>query len=87
MFYDVDIKIPNNIEDCVPIDLVSKLASDYAINVDRLGLKLINDYFNTNFIEDVIDKHMSGKENNSQIIGLLLTFELFNRMFIEGEKL
>jgi asparagine synthase (glutamine-hydrolysing) len=44
-------------------------------------------YFNPDFIRKLIDEHMSGKKNNTQLIGLLLTFELFNRMFIDGEKI
>ena len=44
-------------------------------------------YFNSDFIRKLIDEHMSGKKNNAQLIGLLLTFELFNRMFIDGDKL
>ena len=44
-------------------------------------------YFNPDFIRKSIDEHMSGKKNNAQLIALLLTFELFNRMFIDGEKI
>jgi len=44
-------------------------------------------YFNSDYIRELIDDHMSGKKNNAQIIGLLLTFELFNRMFIDGDRL
>ena len=44
-------------------------------------------YFNSDFIRKLIDAHMSGKKNYAQILGLLITFELFNRMFIDGEKL
>lgn len=44
-------------------------------------------YFNSDFIKKVIDDHMKGKTNNAQILGLFLTFELFNRMFIDGDKL
>jgi len=40
-------------------------------------------YFNPVFMKDILDSHMSGKSDNSNIIGLLLTFELFNRMFID----
>lgn len=44
-------------------------------------------YFNMDFIKQIINDHMSGKRNYSQIIGLLLTFELFNQMFIDEGKL
>jgi len=57
----------------------------YDIILSKRALR--RDYFNANFVKGIIDKHMSSKENNSQIIGLLLTFELFNRMFIDGDKL
>lgn len=44
-------------------------------------------YINRNFIKEILNCHMSGKKNYAQTIGLLLTFELFNRFFIDGEKL
>ncbi|AKB76260.1 Asparagine synthetase (glutamine-hydrolyzing) [Methanosarcina lacustris Z-7289] len=44
-------------------------------------------YFNSEFLKKLIDDHMKGKKSHAQIIGLFLTFELFNRMFIDGEKL
>lgn len=44
-------------------------------------------YFNPDFLTKLIDDHMTGKTNHAQILGLFLTFELFNRMFIDGEKL
>lgn len=44
-------------------------------------------YFESDFIRKLIDDHMSGKENYAQTLGLLLTFELFNKMFIDGNKL
>ena len=40
-------------------------------------------YFNPVFIQHILDTHMSGKSNNTNIIGQLLTFELFNKMFID----
>lgn len=51
------------------------------------GRALGRGYFNPDYIRKLIDDHMSGKKNDAQIIGLLLTFELFNRMFIDGDKL
>lgn len=44
------------------------------------------DYFNSESIKKIIDDHMSGNKNNALILGLFLTFELFNRMFIDGEN-
>lgn len=50
-----------------------------------LSEKAVNrGYFNSDFIKKLIDDHMIGKTNNAQILGLFLTFELFNRMFIDG---
>ena len=40
-------------------------------------------YFNPVFIKDILETHMSGKSDNQNIIGQLMTFELFNRMFID----
>ena len=44
-------------------------------------------YFKSDFIRKLVDDHMSGKKNYAQILGLLLTFELFNKMFIDGDNL
>lgn len=41
-------------------------------------------YFKPGFIEKLIEDHMSGKKDYAQILGLLLTFELFNMMFIDN---
>lgn len=60
---------------------------DYIYNIVLGGRALSRGYFNPDYIRRLIDDHMSGKKNNAQIIGLLLTFELFNRMFIDGDKL
>ncbi|MFX0206073.1 MAG: asparagine synthetase B family protein [Candidatus Hodarchaeota archaeon] len=44
-------------------------------------------YFNPDFLKKTLYEHMSGKKSYSLDIGLLLTFELFNRIFIEGDNL
>ena len=47
-----------------------------------LSQKALNrNYFNPDYVKQIIENHMSAKKNNAEIIGLLLTFELFNRMF------
>lgn len=65
----------------------NKQLREYIYNTVLNERALNRGYFNPEFIRGLIDKHMSRKENNAQIIGLLLTFELFNRMFIDEEKL
>ena len=65
----------------------SRELRNYISDVLLKGRMLDRGYFDQDNIKNIIDRHMQGKENNSQIIGLLLTFELFNRMFIDDEKL
>jgi asparagine synthase (glutamine-hydrolysing) len=65
---------------------VNRELCNYISDVLLKGKILDRGYFNQDNIKNIIDRHMQGKENNSQIIGLLLTFELFNRMFIDEEK-
>lgn len=43
-------------------------------------------YFNPKFLKKLVDNHMMRKTNDAQILGLFLTFELFNRMFIDVEN-
>lgn len=40
-------------------------------------------YFNQEYIKEILDDHMSGKRNYSELIGRLMTFELWNRLFID----
>ena len=65
---------------------VNRELYNYISDVLLKGRILDRGYFNQDSIKNIIDRHMQRKENNSQIIGLLLTFELFNRMFIDDEK-
>ncbi len=60
---------------------------DHIYNIVLDGRALSRGYFNPDYIRKLIDDHMSRKKNYAEIIGLLLTFELFNRMFIDGDKL
>lgn len=46
---------------------------------------LSREYFNREFIVKMISDHMAYKRDYTQLIFLLLTFELWYRMFIEGE--
>lgn len=43
-------------------------------------------YFNKKSIQEILDLHMSGKKDNSELIGRLLTFELWNRLFIDTKS-
>jgi len=43
-------------------------------------------YFNREFIIGMVRDHMSYKKDYTQLIFLLLTFELWYRIFIEGEE-
>jgi hypothetical protein len=40
-------------------------------------------YFNQKYIKEILDIHTSGKKNYSELIGRLMTFELWNRLFID----
>jgi asparagine synthase (glutamine-hydrolysing) len=42
-------------------------------------------YFNETYLREMIAEHMDGRRDYSLRFGLLLTFELWNRLFIDGE--
>lgn len=42
-------------------------------------------YFNETYLRRMITEHMSGRRDYSVQFGLLLTFELWNRLFIDGD--
>lgn len=44
---------------------------------------LSREYLNPSFIEETLRQHLSGKQNLSRQIGLLLTFELWNQLFLD----
>jgi asparagine synthase (glutamine-hydrolysing) len=44
-------------------------------------------YYDQGGMRQLIDEHMNGKRDHSLQFGLLATFELWNRLFIDGEKL
>lgn len=58
----------------------------YITNILLSQRSLERGYFNPICIRKLIDEHISGNKNYSHLIGLLLTFELFNRMFIDKNE-
>lgn len=44
-------------------------------------------YFEVDFIKRIIDEHMEKRENHTAKLTSLVTFELWNRMFVDGEVL
>lgn len=40
-------------------------------------------YFNMEELRRLVEEHMSARANHQQVIGLLMTFELFHRLFID----
>ena len=42
-------------------------------------------YYNEAYLRQMVADHMSGRRNYATQFGLLLTFELWNRLFIDGE--
>lgn len=44
---------------------------------------LSREYLDSSFIENTLGRHLSGKQNLSSQIGLLLTFELWNQLFLD----
>ena len=53
----------------------------YKILLDERTLS--RHYFNGEYIKEILELHMSGKKNYYELIGLLLTFELWHRMFVD----
>ena len=41
-------------------------------------------YFRAEYIKELVHLHLSGKRNLSSKLGVLLTFELWNQLFIDG---
>ena len=42
-------------------------------------------YFEPTFVKSIIESHMHSKGNQASLIGVLLTFEIFCKQFIDGE--
>ncbi len=61
----------------------NKNLKDYIYNILLDKRTLERPYFNHAFIKQIIGDHMENKKDYSTLIGLLLTFELWNRQFID----
>jgi asparagine synthase (glutamine-hydrolysing) len=61
----------------------NKKLREYILSILLDERALARPYFNPNCIKKILDLHMSGKKNYSELIGLLLTFELWNRQFLD----
>lgn len=53
----------------------------YSVLLDKRTLE--RSYFNQEFIKEILDLHFRGEKDYLGLIGLLLTFELWNRQFID----
>ncbi|MCX9085641.1 MAG: asparagine synthase-related protein [Candidatus Methanoperedens sp.] len=71
-FYDYDDWIRNN-----------KELREYISNILFDERTTGRSYFNKDYVKEIFDMHISGKKNYSELIGRLLTFELWNRQFID----
>ena len=56
---------------------------EYIINILLDERTLARSYFNQEYVKKIIDLHMNGETDYSELIGRLLTFELWNRQFID----
>lgn len=56
---------------------------DYVLNILSDKKTLERPYFNQKFIRNILESHMCGEKDYSALIGRLLTFELWNRQFID----
>ena len=61
----------------------NKKLREYVLNILLGERALERRYFNHECVKKIIDLHMSGKKNYSELIGRLLTFELWNRQFLD----
>lgn len=61
----------------------NKELREYILNILLDEKTLKRPYFNQKYIKEILDLHMSGKKYNTELIGRLLTFELWNRQFID----
>jgi asparagine synthase (glutamine-hydrolysing) len=60
----------NELKDFVVLTLLSKKS-------------LQRGFFNPEFVKEIVNQHLSGRENNALKIGTLLTFEFWNQLFID----
>ncbi len=61
----------NELKDFVISTLLSKKATERG-------------FFNPEFVKEIVDRHLLGRQNNTLKLGTLLTFELWNQLFIDG---
>ena len=61
----------------------SKKLRGYIMGILLDERTLARPYFNPKCIKEILDLHMSGKKNHSELIGRLLTFELWHRQFLD----
>ena len=61
----------------------NKKLREYILNILLDERTLARPYFNPKCINEILDLHMSGKKNYSELIGRLLTFELWHRQFLD----
>ena len=57
-----------------------KKLRDYILNILLDKRTLERHYFNQKQIKEILDSHMNGEKNYSELIGRLLTFELWHRI-------
>jgi asparagine synthase (glutamine-hydrolysing) len=60
----------NELKDFVVFTLLSKKAAERG-------------FFNLEFIKEIVNQHLLGTQNNTLKIGTLLTFELWNQLFVD----
>jgi len=61
----------------------SKKLREYILNILLDERTLARPYFNPDCIKEILDLHISGERNYSELIGRLLTFELWHRQFLD----
>jgi len=64
----------------------NKKFKEYIYNILLDQRTLQRQYFNQKYIKNILDLHMSGEKNYSTLIGLLITFELWNRKFMDKHE-
>jgi len=57
---------------------------DFVVSILTNERFLSRGYFNPDYVKQMLEQHLSGKQNLSPRIGSLLTFELWHQLFIDG---
>lgn len=63
----------------------NKKLKDYIIGILLDKRTLERHYFNQEYIKKILTDHMKRKKDHTMLIGMLLTFELWNRQFMDIE--